>query len=454
MNFPRNELDNAETVFGLLGGFWSQLYQGRELGLWIARGRCSMEQQSLQDVNELGLSLGCRTLPPLHTVLWTPLVLREDERQVGHLSSYGDGQVYGQQPGGGQTYVYGGASDRSAAWPAPDGLKECQIITSGVTSPVLIMAEGVEFEIDHTRGVIVFRDDPFGDPLVAQNTSEDGLTQEITLWAFRGRFDVRNAFTQYGYALGLDAASGPNYVALLNAIILALSNGPSLATVHKVLAALCDVPLALEDETVEEVFTDLHNLVVVTDQNVYKFSSDSTALVSAGSELKAGQPIVDTIRLDMANGSVPSGLTSLELPKDFLTGVTTGPLTFANSQQSITVTTGVSGKTKITFPLTGDTADITAFFNTMHTRGVAAGATLANYLDLRAQPQTAEPDASNLPTTLNPAEFLFENVLRGNLLLIRRKTGRFGPNAIDLSPETVLRRVLPPHLAMLVVDTA
>ena len=126
-----------------------------------------------------------------------------------------------------------------------------------------------------------------------------------------------------------------------------------------------------------------------------------------------------------------------------------GPLTFVNSQQSITVST-VSGYIKITWPMPDNATNVSNFFTVLHSQGVTAGKTLANYLDLRTQPQATQPQAVNLPATVNPLGLLVGSVLRNNTLLVIIKSAGLGIGTLGLSWLTTLRQLVPPEVNMLV----
>ena len=456
MQYPASVLDDPENLLSFLGTFWQQLYQDRLLVWSFCRGKAEMERQTYQDALETGAALGYETCPILHTALWHPLTLRADTKLPGKPFVYGGGEVYGPQPGGGAVFLYGDGLDSSVAWSfeeaGAENLKSCRVVTSGIAAQSVILTEGVDFLIDLDQSLVVFRDDPFNDPRIQQETADDGVAV-ITMWAFRGGFERNLVRDQYGYALGLEAESSLNYRELVAAILDSMASGPSIENFQRAFAAIADAPVAKGVETVEDVVVDANYLWVLTDQNAYRFKSTSTALVEIGDVVRAGQPLVDTVRIDQPNGAIPAGLTSLTVPADFFAGVTTGALTFEDTNASLVVTTGVSGKTKVAWALGGAAGDVTAFFNKLHAKGVTAGATLANFLDQRpVEAQTAEPTADNLPTTVNPLQMLFENVFRGNLLLVRTRSDQFGPDALGSSFQWVLRKILPPSLALLVVD--
>ncbi len=458
MPYPASLFDDTEAVLSLLGTWWQQLYQGRSVSYGICRAKAESEKQAWQDAQEAAASFSREKCPVFHTSLWHPLKLRADKVLAGRPLLYGEpGVEYGDQQGGGSAFVYGGSVDDSVAWDlaeaGAEGLRECLVIASGIAAANVVLAVGVDFSIDQDRKTVVFRKDPFLDPLLPQDTEDDG-TLSVTLWAFRGRFDKHLVQDQYGYAVGLDALeSSEAFRELTDAVLDGLAAGPSMAVLQRAFAAIAGAPVATEGETVAEVATDSAGLLVLTDRNAHRLSAGSNVLVSAGDVLRAGQPLCDTVLLDLPQGSVPAGLDSLQVPASFFSGVTAGPLTFDGSDVALTVTEDVDGKTKLSWSMPDDDpADVAAFFARLHANGVASGTTLADCLDVRPQPTATEPTADNLPDNVNPLELLFENVFRSNLLLARVKSDLFGDGALGLDYLWALRRILPPTLALLVVD--
>jgi hypothetical protein len=94
--------------------------------------------------------------------------------------------------------------------------------------------------------------------------------------------------------------------------------------------------------------------------------------------------------------------------------------------------------------------DIDKFFDDAHAAGVARNQTLAHLLDTRTN-KVGEPKSSNLPATINPLKFLTENVLRGNAFVVRLAAAAFGTNAAGLQHMHLLRKIIPPHTAMITI---
>jgi hypothetical protein len=127
-------------------------------------------------------------------------------------------------------------------------------------------------------------------------------------------------------------------------------------------------------------------------------------------------------------------------------------LTFTNALTPVVVTT-VSGRTKVTWSLGGASGDVTTFWNTVHSNGIAgSNKTLAQLMDLRPQPQSTDPDVNSLPSQVNPLDFMVKNVLRYSTLVILTKAasqGRWALGTATLS--RVLRLLLGPNQTAIVI---
>jgi hypothetical protein len=75
---------------------------------------------------------------------------------------------------------------------------------------------------------------------------------------------------------------------------------------------------------------------------------------------------------------------------------------------------------------------------------------LAQLLDRRTPPLASEPTTATLPATINPAEFLADNLLIGNALLYVVKS-QFATEGLGLSWLRVFRDIVPPWNAVIVI---
>lgn len=444
-----SDLDSYEALLSLLGSFWSTYYEGRDVIEGLCQARLEAEKQAAQQAQETENAIGVTTISPWHTERWTAWTIKSGDIGPGRITKFGDEATFGESGEG--TTLFGGSSDGSVGWTAPTALYDCGLISSGISGNPVWLVRGIDFSVESGR--IVFWRNPFSDSRFVQYETEDGTDVEIQLFLFNSQFDYGQTYEQFGSAVGRYGDSSQEYVDSLAAELTGIAGNPSSSSFQKLAAALVDVDLVKEaGEVVEDIQSNAEEHLVITDKNIYKLSAEANLLVSVGDVLEDSQPLTDALRIDfLNNGTIPAGLEAIEVPASFFGGTTTGPLTFSDTDEAVSVST-VSGKTKITFGLGGDSSDITAFFTKMHANGVATGSTLANCLDTRPQPAVGEPAAGNLPSTINPLEFLLQNVLRGNAVLIRGIPTAYGPNSVGLEKSWPLRRLLSPFVALLIQE--
>jgi hypothetical protein len=188
--------------------------------------------------------------------------------------------------------------------------------------------------------------------------------------------------------------------------------------------------------------------------------------VAVGDVLRAGSRLIDAVEiLELTAGTVPTRISALALDSGYLSACFYGDLVFENKDVPLEVNSDhPSGYTYVRFGLGGFPADVTRFFDELHTRGVAGAAsmpdpcerrarkrgTLAHMLDTRTQPD-GEPTQEYLPRTINPLKFIVANVLRNNVFLVHIKSAELGQNRLGLYNIRHLRALLPPHAAMIVI---
>jgi hypothetical protein len=104
---------------------------------------------------------------------------------------------------------------------------------------------------------------------------------------------------------------------------------------------------------------------------------------------------------------------------------------------------------QVTFEIAGAQPAIDAFWAYVRAREAATGKALANYLDVRPNPD-GDPTPSSLPATINPLEFACEHLLRRGTFLVEVATGSLRSMAFfDFLP--YFRKFLPPGRLMLLV---
>jgi hypothetical protein len=300
--------------------------------------------------------------------------------------------------------------------------------------------------------------------------------------------------------------------AVLTALV---EGGLSAAALDLAFAAICGVPVSAEpSETVEVVAYDAYGLFIATDKSVYRFNVTAVPNVVIGQVIHAGTQLIRGIDIkeffvgnvyappdenaqrvaappsreilvdnsfeqpDAGNNAgvtldpltttcqhIRRELTALALDSGYLSACFYGDLVFENRSIPLEIITDhPSHYTYVRFKLGGVPADVERFFDEIHRRGIETAqapqplcpgparrfGTLAHLLDSRVKPAT-EPTAEHLPATINPLQFLVENVLRNNVFVVRILVPALGQNSIGLYNIRHLRQLLPPQTGMIVV---
>jgi hypothetical protein len=440
---PVDRLADPTAILALLGSFWARLYTGRAQARSLCGGAGAAAAQAQLDLRELADCLARRTVPIYHRERWRVLYLRRSARLpdvpvFGAAGVFGGAARYGEVRGPG-----------AHAWACP--LAAVGVICNRLTAPGRSLIRGLDFTLD--GGVIVFRDDPFADPLLAARDVVDdagrSVDREVALWCFAADSERGFIHEQFGHVLGVDLPSSEAYRDLVNALFDALVGGTAVEQLLAALAALTGTPLAHGDETVAHVFRDAYGLAIVTDRRAYRFPSGATPVVAPGDAVRAGSMLVDTVAVwELNDGRIPPGLTALAVGPGLLDGGYYADVTFPDRTVPLEVEGGPGRFTRVSWALGGYPPDVDRFWDEVHARGVARGQTLAHLLDIRDDPAT-EPDRENLPATINPLAFLISNLLRGNALLVRIRVGGLARGAPGVEQLRLLRRIIPPHACLI-----
>ena len=342
-----------------------------------------------------------------------------------------------------------------SAWDRPAGFTDTFVVSNRITNSSLTWTKGVDFQI--VNGSIIFQENPFDNPLTAIREVFDGNTvvdREMGVWAFRAVIDREYLFEQFGYVLQLSLESSQRYKDLINAAFDALVEGTTVLAIQKMFEAFTGVDLVKEDtETVEMIRVEVGRTLVVTDKTVYQYGTDANVVVTEGQEVRAGDSLVDALTFfEFNRGQCPSveDVRSIVLGRGYLIPGFFGDLVFENEDKDLVVETDEEGFTKLSWELGGFPGDVEKFFDDLHERGLAEGETLANLLDTRTN-KVGEPGPTNLPATINPLQFLCENVLRNNGYIVRLRTSGFGPDAVGLNSAKIVRKLHQPQTALFII---
>ncbi len=478
--FPNTIYDQPGNLLAVLGSWWADTYAGRDQVEAVVQGKAQVENQSMLDLLELLASLSRFTVPIYHTDNWYPLYFRASQRNDAQTSLLRYDGTTQYDAGNSYDIPLGRAFH---AFPCPPDLVEAPLLMNRFVSPTLTQNAGIDYVL--VDGAIIFRQNPFDDSRVATRpVYQDGIVvdTEALLWLFRGQFDWELVYQQFAYVIGMRLASSVGYRDLMNAVFNAMVGGTTRSDILQAFSAMTGVPLVREArETVVDIVADAVNLIIITDLSVYKFGRLAVPLVSIGERLRRGQAMTDALRIyELNRGQLPESLTSLALGAGFLSTCFYADLIFEDRDVPLVVDThDPSGYTKLSWDLGGFPLDVDRFFDELHARGVAEAdrpvdpcddaktirypvntcdeeettgrrGTLAHLLDLRVT-STGEPTAAHLPRTINPLRFLVTNILRNNAFIVRIKASSAGANGVGLHNVRLLRKIMPPQTAMLLI---
>jgi hypothetical protein len=409
------------------------------------RGQLDLFEQLYTRYTEVEGSQARKDIPAFSTQWWSVVTLRaSDLSMVDGMYTYGmQDLVYNGGQSYGQTY------SSKVSYPAE--VSKIRLLMNRLTMPSLVFSSGIDYTI--VDGRLCFKEDPMASSYVVRRPiygSGNTITDyEVVLWGFSADVDHDNLWRYIGCAYNFSLPASQRAGVALNAIIDSQITGLTSGQLRLLLAALSGVPSVLEaEETVEDI-VESDQLQIITDKNVYSYPLGSVAEVAVGDVVHAGDQLVDTIRVQDLGSST---LTMAELPatislgSEFIGGSYTAPLVFANEEVALDyIGPDDQGIVEVRFAVTGEAADISAFWTSVHAQGKALGRTLANALDTRETP-VGEPAPVNLPATVNPMRLVLYELMRSSLLLIRVKTAQL-PTGSMLDELSRLRSVFPPTAA-------
>lgn len=452
------DYDNPDKLLSVVGSFWRNVYAGSFAVETILHARAQLDYTAHLRLLDLLASISRFSVPVFQTRNWFFLRLLESAKDATEVPKYGQGATFEE----GTALKFGTpVAGALHAWALPEGFVGVKTILNRITDASLTLTAGVDYEV--ADGVIRFNANPFNDDRVPKRELlKDGqvVDRECGLWCYRGEWDWKTVYTQFGYALGIHLRSSVGYKDLVNAVFDSLVEGATVRSVQAAFSAICGIPLAKDFETVEEVWKDHNHLWVTTDRNAYVFSPNATPTVTAGRLLYPGDPIVLGLRfmeINRGHTEVMTGLRAVALGRGVLAAGFYQELLFEDKDVPLVVTVDDNGHTKVSWELTGFPGDVEEFFDRTHANGIASGTTLAQLLDTRpaeAKAENPEPPPAALPATINPLKFLCDNVLRNNAFVVHCRPSEFGPEALGLGVASqVVRRVIPaPTLCIVLAE--
>lgn len=428
MTYPSNQVTveaYARPVWEALGSFYSQFSEDKEFYRTL-----------------------CETVVQGFSMPWTLL-----ERQRSIVNPEGNPSAY-SWPALRMVFNYSESrlkDNGSRCVALPGGITSVRFLKDKFINETYAITRGVDFEIEEWDGKtwLVFTGDPFlGSRFEINSTLNEAneiSDQELVAWAVSASIDLWPLERQWAVWLKMKLRDESSAVAVQEAV-KSFATGPAFAHLAIGAGRAYGHPVCEKDgEEVELITTDFRGKLVVTDQSAYRFPADATIIVGEGDVLNYCQPISSGVLwYDPSLGEFPD-LPGWAIDKNELGANYTGPLLFPNEEKDVTVTS-VADRTKIQVGLGGAEQDQETFWAEAHTRGIAGGTTLANYYDTRPNP-VGEPEASALPTTLNPYQLLANEAFRYGAIICVLDYGQ-SLNPAGASFLSAWKKAMPSHQAI------
>jgi hypothetical protein len=462
--YPSKLFDTYSSFYGLLGSFWHNEFATKGELIALYEGMNELAKQFDQNYSETVDLLGVMSAPVYHTKRWWNLTVKKSETNTGASSGlrYAPNLAWYGGTSTEPTYVYGGLGPSGGRYTYDvdaELVKSDAFATNGIRNPSIVWVNGVDFEINDDIDGVVFYNDPFDTPgfdiRPIMNSAGVKTDEELTIWFWATQWDYNYLYSHFGSIMKMKLDSSEHYRNLLTAYWFMTVRRPTKSLLAKFFEGIVGVPsCSSEDEVVEQILTYTDKLQVITDKKVYTAPSGANAVVAIGDVLNEGDSLFDSFEIiDMSGGDQDlSGISSLSFGSTFISGDYIGELTFENVVSNLTWGGyDEDGYSIVTFDVGGDTDDIDLFWDTMLANGKLSGqSTLAEMLDTRAI-KVGQPAAIDIPATINPMEYVVDNVIGNNVYIIKLNMSGFSLDAPGLHYISLLREVMAPQKCFIIL---
>jgi hypothetical protein len=422
--------------------------------------------------------LSTREIPVFHKENFKLLILRESQLTRGIDSlKFGAGADYGPQPSDskftpGTVFTYGGFTSRSDLYyfSLPSDVVEIgATIMNRPDNPSAVFVRNTDFIVPEP-GIIAFKDNPFENSLLSVHliAAPDGTTQdrEILLWMTSADIETHNIYTQFGFIFSSVQTSSEFYRILIEKIFLLFADGPSLGMIDSFVAAAAGQPVVMEaQEVVQSIDMLGSDTLVVTDHSVYRIP-DGIPLresVYAGATLAGGTPLtaVTAVYDRASNTRWWTTEPALALTRDSVQASIEGFLGFFNQIAVVTyMGEAIQGRDSTglaEFSIAGLPKDVETFWQYVHDASIARDQFLGPLIWRRAGAVLLVDADDGLPkpdyeqvVTVNPIQFLVENLIGNNLIVIKINMSLVNQVNSLLQSMVYLRQAIPAHTAIII----
>jgi hypothetical protein len=437
----KDDLTYNKNFADFLGSFWSSIFDSGDFALALGSAYSEVLIQDYLELVDVINSCSIDSIPVFSRQYIHPITISKNDFYKNiDIPEYGEGAYYGVQPIdskylSGDIIRYGQPSSLNKKFFVQ--IENKNIVSLGSVAlnrlfePSVTYLNGVDFSL--IRGGILFKNDPFENPLIPRRKIIDNITneidEEIVLWFCDVDVDNFLVYKQFGYTFTNLTQSSTQYKDITKKLFELVSRGPSLFALKSYLSVISGSPLIREtSETIKDIDKDQEkNTLVITDSNIYKLpeSQEISDQVKIGNTLTAGTPLIDVIEIiDTKNKNWWLNFSSLPIPKTSSTNVDTYisfPNKYVKARYGKKTSLKDSLSTSITFDLIGDEKTIKEFWSRVFDK---AKANKINYgykiFKKYANYNDDEIDfANNKEFSINPAQFFSEDLFMGNILPIR-----------------------------------
>ncbi|HBT76853.1 MAG TPA: hypothetical protein DEB39_07975 [Planctomycetaceae bacterium] len=409
-----NPLHRSDQLHRDAGTFYRSTYADADRVYSLFDSFSWANQLVLDDALDAS-KLFVRTLiPPLHRERFLPLRLWESMYRDGSkkINFYGDENLrYGDA-------VYYGHPSRSmpGAVELPSGVVDVDLCCDLPVDPSVVLIRNEHFFI--RGGHLFFTVDPFDCLPVSEGPSGDRF---VTIYLRGVAVDRRYVQDRLGVLLQTQGPSTAAFCAFNNLALDCVMDGTS--RLPQLLGKLYGVPCTSDTETVEQTGFDLQGRWLATGRTVYFAPLSASFSYKTGETVQAGTVLTDAIR--PVRGTSLADDIPIVFERRFLGSDYRAGLIFPNEDVPLTLEHGVP-----TFRIVGREDDVKRFWNSFYERTDDRGILSAAVRGGR----------------INPARFVYENVLypRSQIFLVRRD--RCGPNALPVINTQILRGLVPPGI--------
>lgn len=432
--YPANVATDGQYLYRSLGTFWTQIFQDKSALKGYTVGMAEELVQSYITLAETVNQYSLKEIDVLHTVKWHPLIIKKSEYSRAPFVFEPNSAVFGLQPTTDKLYAsqlfrFGYRKQTSSETVdsyVPDfNLSQFGLIADRIIAPTTVLLPGVD--VIFKDGTLYFNADLFsndnipraklvgesGVPVIFTDASGNQIEDEfILLWIYKAGIDADELYNNFGSLFDLRLSSSADYKSLLQGVMNLATEGPTIKALNVVLAGLLGLPVVLEnEELVEESYSDDDHQFVITDKHAYRLPRNQTIndnvrpgrLLRSGEQLTEGIKVVDAV-IDAAWWRTQLPGDKLALASYVFAASVNQQLFFENKPTRITYSEG-----SLYFPVVGDATDVAAF-----QRRLNQPAQLSKLLDALGMPKDKDGY-----TTINPIDFLFSNVFRNNVLLLK-----------------------------------